>query len=109
MILLLCYCFLGVLEWRIYALPEIVPLSRALFVRLRDVLPLIGMRPMREIFHEIHVRLFSRFMINNREEAVAAYSLTMQGRWEIPEFEKGCRTQEPDELTPSPLTGLKSL
>jgi hypothetical protein len=83
-------------------LPDNVPLSRELRAKLRCVLPLIGTHPMREIFHELHVRLLANVMVDNREEIVAIYSLMLQGWWETRELEKGQSTQEPDDLTLSP-------
>lgn len=107
-ILLPFYCFIGALESRACALPYIVPLSRALLATLRDVFPLLRTYPVRQIFHELYIRLLSRLMANNREEALAAYSLTLQGRQEIRELEKGYSTRDANEPTPDPCVELKS-
>jgi hypothetical protein len=34
---------------------------------------------MRKIFHEFHALLLARLMVNNREEGLAAYTITLQG------------------------------
>jgi hypothetical protein len=107
MILLPYYCFLGALDSLVCALPEVGPLSRPLLAKLRDVLPLTGAYPRRKNFHELHTRLLARCTVNDREWAVAACSLTLQGRWEIPELKKGDSRQERDEPTPSHSIDLK--
>jgi hypothetical protein len=42
----------------------------------------------REIFHEVHIRLLARVMVNNREDSVAVDSLALQDRSEIRELKK---------------------
>jgi hypothetical protein len=87
-ILLPYYCFLRAVEWRACALSDIVPLSRALLALLRDIRQFLLTDPLREIFHELHIRFPARLMVNNRDDPIAAYSVTLQGRHEIRELER---------------------
>jgi hypothetical protein len=72
-------CFLSAVESHIRALPDIVPLSRQLLTIVRNVLPLITTSPMRKIFYEFHIRFLARLMVNNGEDAIVAYTLTLKG------------------------------
>jgi hypothetical protein len=76
---------------------------------VRNVFPLITTSPMRKIFHEFHIRFLARLMVNNGEDAIAAYTLTRQGREELREMERGYSTQGADEPMPNALIDLKSL
>jgi hypothetical protein len=69
-------CFLSAVVSRTRALPDIVPVSRQLLTIVRNVFPLITTSPMRKIFHEFHIRFLARLMVNNGEDAIAAYTLT---------------------------------
>jgi hypothetical protein len=76
-------CFVSAVESRARALPDIIPLSRQLLTIVRNVFPLIRTNPTRKIFHEFHVQFLARLMVNNDEDAIAAYTLTLQERQEL--------------------------
>jgi hypothetical protein len=79
-ILLHFHDFIHALDWRTWPLPDIIPLSGELFTILRNMSPLLITDPMRKMFHEFHIRLVARLMVNNREDALAADTLTLPGR-----------------------------
>jgi hypothetical protein len=102
------YCFLSAVESRQCALPEIIPLARMLLTLLRDALGLIRTDRMHHLFRELHIRFLARFMTNNHPDAVAAYSLTLQGRQELRVLERGYSTVGPDHLPIAPSPDLKT-
>jgi hypothetical protein len=63
---------------------------------------------MRQIFRELHIRLLARLMANNREDAIAAYSLTVQGRHELRQSEVGSSTQGANEIRTRSCLDLRS-
>jgi hypothetical protein len=47
---------------------------------------------MQKIFHEFHIPLPVHLMVNSGKDALAAYTLTLQGRQELRELERGYST-----------------
>jgi hypothetical protein len=92
-ILLPFYCVIGPLQLRACALPDIDPL------RPTD--------PMPKIFHDFHIRLFARLIINNCDDALAADTLTLQGRQKLRKLEKGYGTHGADAPVANWLIDLK--
>jgi hypothetical protein len=86
-------CFIRATEMRSCALPMVVPLGRQLFAELFRVSEFLCTATSRAILRQIQVRLLARTSLNNLNEALAAYSLTLSGRAEIRSREKGYTTQ----------------
>jgi hypothetical protein len=64
---------------------------------LADVVPLLMTDPIHKAFHEFHIELLARLMVNNREVALAAHTITLQDRQELRELESGYSTHGIDE------------
>jgi hypothetical protein len=62
-----------------------------------------------QIFHEFHIQLIACLMVKNREDVLAAHILTLQGRQELRELERGYSTRRADEPVANSLIDLKSL
>jgi hypothetical protein len=92
-ILLPYSCFISAVEARDCSLTLIVPLVRDLLAALRDVLFILQTTAARVIFRDMHIRLLSRISANNVEEAAASYLLTLEGRCELRDRERGYSTE----------------
>jgi hypothetical protein len=97
--------FVRAVEERECALGSIVLLVRQLLLNLRDAWSLIRTSASKTIFRDMHIRLLSRLMRNNRDESISAYLLTPHGRYEVRAKQKGYTTcigaDEP--IPPHPL------
>jgi hypothetical protein len=92
-ILLPYSCFINAVEARDCSLALIVPLVRGLLSAIRDVALILRTTIAQAIFRDMHIRFLSRISVNNLEEAAAAYSLTLEGRGELRERERGYSTE----------------
>jgi hypothetical protein len=102
------HCFLGAVESRKCALPHIIPVTRMLLTLLRESLELIRTDRMRDLFRELHVRFLARLMTNNHRDAIAAYSLTFEGRQKLRVLESGYSPERPHDLSAESCPDLKS-
>jgi hypothetical protein len=75
--------FLGSLKSCVCALPVSLPLSCTFLATLWDIPPIIATDPMQDIFSELHIRFLADLMVKNREDAVAASSLSLPGGHEL--------------------------
>jgi hypothetical protein len=101
-------CFLGALESRACGLLDLVPPARELLEPLRDVLQFVRTDSVRQIFHELHIRLLSWLVVNNRDEALAGSSLALKGRPKIRDS-RGESTCDANEPMLNPYLQLKSV
>jgi hypothetical protein len=74
----------------------IVPLVRDLLRALRDVAGFLRTAAIHSTLRDTYNRLLARVSVNNRNEAVSAYCLTLQGRAEMRNKEVGFSTQTAD-------------
>jgi hypothetical protein len=84
-------------------------LSHELFTILRNISPLLTIDTCHKILHDFHIRFLARLVVNNREDALTAYRLTLQGREKLRELERGYRTHRADEPAANSLIDFKSL
>jgi hypothetical protein len=93
--------FIHLMEARDSCLISVVPFGRRLLSQLLDVCSRIKTSPVRSIFRDMHIRLLARLMLNDRDESITAYLLTLSGRNEMRRKENGYTTHlNPAEIVP---------
>jgi hypothetical protein len=70
--------------------------------------PLLTTGPMCKIFHEFHTSFLACLMVNSCQGALAAYTLTLQGRQELEKMERGHSTERADEPVANAVIDLTS-